>query len=107
MRLSILRQGLYGASSLIPYGGLKLYRIPADMERMNTVAFIPLIKQVLMDWRVIFITVAMVLIVSIAKYVVNYRKKPVVVKRRTVVKKAPPPPAPAEGAEEGAAAAEE
>ena len=85
---------------------LKLRLFSADRESMDSVAFIPLIKQVLSDWRVIFITVAMVFIVSLAKYEVSYRKKPAVVRqKRVVVKKAPPPP-PAEDAEDEAPAEE-
>lgn len=59
--------------------------------------------EVLKDWRVIFITVLMIVFISLANYVIKYRKKPMVKKP-----KAAPAPKPAEpAAKEGEAAAEE
>ncbi|GEM_PF-699437 len=54
-------------------------------------------KEVIMDWRVIFITVALIIYISLANYVVKYRKKPPKVKG----KPKPVAPAPAPQAADG------
>ncbi len=73
---------------------------------MEKIAFVPLVLGVLKDWRVIFITVLMILFVAIGNYVVNYVKK---VKPPKKKKAAPPPPPPKkeEGEEEEGGEAEE
>ncbi len=66
---------------------------------MEKIAFVPLVLEVLKDWRVIFITILMILFVSIGNYVQHYVKK---VKPSKKKKVAPPPPPPKkeEGEEE-------
>ncbi len=59
-------------------------------------------KEVIMDWRVIFITVALIIYISLANYVVKYRKKPPKVKG----KPKPVAPAPAPQAAEGQASSD-
>ncbi len=58
---------------------------------MEKIAFVPLVLAVLKDWRVIFITILMILFVAIGNYVVTYVKK---VKPPKKKKAAPPPPPP-------------
>ncbi len=66
---------------------------------MEKIAFIPLVLAVLKDWRVIFITILMILFIAIGNYVVNYVKKVKPMKKKKI---APPPPPPKkeEGEEE-------
>lgn len=59
-------------------------------------------KEVIMDWHVIFITVALIIYISLANYVVKYRKKPPKVKG----KPKPVAPAPAPQAAEGQASSD-
>lgn len=63
---------------------------------MGKIAFFPLVWSVLKDPRVIFITILMILFVSIGNYVVTYRKKVHIPKQ----KKKAPAPAPAPKPEE-------
>lgn len=68
---------------------------------MDLKELINLCIEVLKDWRVIFITVLMILFIDLAKYVIRYRKKPVV--KKTKVAAAPKPaetPKPEEGGED-------
>lgn len=65
---------------------------------MEKIAFIPLVMEVLKDWRVIFITILMILFVAIGNYVQHYVKK---VKPTKKKKAAPPPPPPPKKEEEG------
>ncbi len=58
---------------------------------MEKIDFVPLVLAVLKDWRVIFITILMILFVAIGNYVVNYVKK---IKPPKKKKAAPPPPPP-------------
>jgi hypothetical protein len=58
---------------------------------MEKIAFVPLVLEVLKDWRVIFITILMILFVSIGNYVQHYVKK---IKPTKKKKAAPPPPPP-------------
>ncbi|MBQ6566080.1 MAG: hypothetical protein IJL80_03400 [Treponema sp.] len=66
---------------------------------MEKIDFVPLVLAVIKDWRVIFITVLMILFVSIGNYVLHYVKKVKPIKKKKV---APPPPPPKkeEGEEE-------
>ncbi|MBQ3801056.1 MAG: hypothetical protein II837_12255 [Treponema sp.] len=66
---------------------------------MEKIDFVPLVLAVIKDWRVIFITVLMILFVSIGNYVQHYVKKVKPIKKKKV---APPPPPPKkeEGEEE-------
>ncbi|MBQ7166991.1 MAG: hypothetical protein IJR93_08630 [Treponema sp.] len=66
---------------------------------MEKIDFVPLVLAVIKDWRVIFITVLMILFVAIGNYVQNYVKKVKPIKKKRV---APPPPPPKkeEGEEE-------
>ncbi|MCR5620417.1 MAG: hypothetical protein K6G18_01035 [Treponema sp.] len=64
---------------------------------MEKIAFVPLVLEVLKDWRVIFITVLMILFVSIGNYVQHYVKK---IKPTKKKKAAPPPPPKKEEGEE-------
>ena len=43
---------------------------------MKLEEFIPIFLEVIKDWRVIVTIVAMFFVVSVAKYVITYRKKP-------------------------------
>jgi hypothetical protein len=54
-------------------------------------------KEVIMDWRVIFITVALIIYISLANYVVKYRKKPPKVKGKPKPVAPAPEPQAAEG----------
>ena len=70
--------------------------------KINFKELMPVIIGVLKDWRVILIVVAMIFVISFAKFIVNYQKKP---KRAGKKKKAIAAPAPkAEGSEGGEAA---
>ncbi|MBQ9537950.1 MAG: hypothetical protein IJU95_01660 [Treponema sp.] len=73
---------------------------------MEKIAFVPLVLGVLKDWRVIFITVLMILFIAIANYVQHYVKKVKPIKKKKV---APPPPPPKkeEGDEESGDESEE
>lgn len=52
----------------------------ADTHGMDFKSLLTLCKGVLLDWRVIFITVALIIYISLGNYVVKYRKKPPQVK---------------------------
>lgn len=58
---------------------------------MEKIAFVPLVMGVLKDWRVIFITILMILFIAIGNYVQHYVKK---IKPAKKKKAAPPPPPP-------------
>jgi len=60
--------------------------------------------EVLKDWRVIFITVLMILFIDLANYVIRYRKKPVVKKKKII---SAPKPAEAPKPEDGGDAGDE
>lgn len=66
---------------------------------MEKIAFVPLVLEVLKDWRVIFITVLMILFVSIGNYVQHYVKKIKPSKKKKAASP-PPPPKKEEGEEE-------
>ena len=65
---------------------------------MNTHDFIPVIKAVLSDKRVIITAVIVFVFMDLCAYIVRYRKKPKPVKAKKVI--AAPAPAPAENAAE-------
>lgn len=73
---------------------------------MNFKEILPIILAVLKDWRVIATAVAVLLVMEFAKYIANYKKKPMRPKK-VKVKSAPAPkpktPAEGEGGEESAA----
>ena len=58
---------------------------------MDVYYLLQLSKQVLLDRRVIFITILTLVVFSVANYVVHYRRKPPVVKQRQRVVAAPAP----------------
>lgn len=68
---------------------------------MNKNSLIYLCLQVLQDWRVIFVTVFLIVIISLANYVVRYTKKPVVKKPKKPEAPQPQAAANAEQSEEG------
>lgn len=61
---------------------------------MNTHDFLPVIKAVLSDKRVIITAVIVFVFMDLCAYIVRYRKKPKVTKAKKVI--AAPAPAPAE-----------
>ena len=65
---------------------------------MNTHDFIPVIKAVLSDKRVIITAVIVFIFMDLCAYIVRYRKKPKVTKAKKTI--AAPAPAPAENASE-------
>lgn len=68
---------------------------------MNTHDFLPVIKAVLSDKRVIITAVIVFVFMDLCAYIVRYRKKPKVTKAKKTI--AAPAPAPAEktGEEDG------
>ena len=66
---------------------------------MKTHDFLPVIKAVLTDKRVIITAVIVFLFMDLCAYVVRYRKKPKVTKPKKVI--AAPAPEPAEKTDEG------
>lgn len=68
---------------------------------MNTHEFLPVIKAVLSDKRVIITAVIVFLFMDLCAYIVRYRKKPKMPKAKKSIAKAAPAPAPA--ADEGGA----
>ena len=67
---------------------------------MNTHDFLPVIKAVLTDKRVIITAVIVFVFMDLCAYIVRYRKKPKVTKAKKTI--AAPAPAPAENSgEEG------
>lgn len=67
---------------------------------MEKIAFVPLVLEVLKDWRVIFITILMILFVSIGNYVQHYVKKIKTSKKKKKAAPPPPPPKKEEGEDE-------
>lgn len=61
---------------------------------MNTHDFLPVIKAVLSDKRVIITAVIVFVFIDLCAYIVRYRKKPKVTKAKKTI--AAPAPAPAE-----------
>lgn len=71
----------------------------ADKYNMKLNELIPLCLEVLKDWRVIVITVFLIFYISLANYVIKYRKKPKIYRSKSVKKdSAPAAPAPAQEA---------
>ena len=66
---------------------------------MNTHDFIPVIKAVLSDKRVIITAIIVFLFMDLCAYIVRYHKKPKAPKAKKTI--AAPAPAPAENADEG------
>lgn len=57
---------------------------------MNLKELIPLCIEVLKDWRVIVITVFLIFYISLANYVIKYKKKPKIYKSKAVKKESAP-----------------
>lgn len=72
--------------------------MPIIIYMMNTHDFIPVIKIVLSDKRVIITAIIVFLFMDLCAYVVRYRKKPKTPKAKKTI--AAPAPAPAEKADE-------
>lgn len=73
--------------------------LPIIFYMMNTHDFLPVIKIVLSDKRVIITAIIVFLFMDLCAYVVRYRKKPKTPKAKKTI--AAPAPAPAENAGEG------
>lgn len=76
--------------------------LPIIFYMMNTHDFLPVIKAVLSDKRVIITAVVVFVFMDLCAYVVKYRKKPKMGKPKKTI--AAPAPAPAENADEGGGA---
>ncbi|WP_407425032.1 hypothetical protein [Treponema sp.] len=68
---------------------------------MNTNDFMPVIKAVLSDKRVIITAVIVFLFMDLCAYIVRYRKKPKTPKAKKTVVQAAPAPAESSGEESG------
>ena len=69
----------------------------ADIEDMDFKSLMALSLKVMQDWRVIAIAVFVIFYISLANYVVHYKKKPPKVRRARPVAPAPAPAPAAEG----------
>lgn len=78
--------------------------MPIIKNMMNTHDFLPVIKAVLSDKRVIITAVIVFLFMDLCAFVVKYRKKPKVKKVKKAI--AAPAPAPAENSAEESGADE-
>ena len=68
---------------------------------MNTHDFLPVIKAVLSDKRVIITAVVVFIFMDLCSYIVRYRKKTKIVRTKKTIAAPPPAPANNESADEG------
>ncbi len=66
------------------------------MDSLNFNSLAELCIQVIKDWRIIASAIGTVIFISLANYVVKYKKRPPVVKHKPVVAAQPKKEAPAE-----------
>lgn len=73
--------------------------MPIIFYMMNTHDFLPVIKAVISDKRVIITAVIVFIFMDLCSYIVRYRKKPKPVKSKKII--AAPAPEPKESSDEG------